>query len=202
MRHVPTLRYVEATPARWRDVDVLFGPRGASAGCWCMWWRLPRSVWRRGKGAGNRRALRRLVESGARPGVLAYAGREPVGWCAVAPREEYPVLERSRILQPVDERPVWSITCLFVARSWRRRGVSTGLLKAAAAFARRRGARIVEGYPTDAGGKRAADAFVFTGLEPGFRRAGFVEVARRSRSRPIMRRVVRGARDSGMVRAR
>lgn len=202
MRHVPTLRYVPATPARWRDVEALFGPRGACAGCWCMWWRLPRPVWRRGKGAGNKRAFKRLVVAGRVPGILAYAGREPVGWCAVAPRAEYPVLGRSRILQPVDERPVWSVTCLFVARSWRRRGVSTGLLTAAAGFARRRGARIVEGYPTDTGAKPAPDAFVFTGLAPAFERAGFVEVLRRSRTRPIMRRQVRGSEDSGMVRAR
>jgi GNAT superfamily N-acetyltransferase len=188
---VAALRYVPATPARWRDVETLFGPRGACAGCWCMWWRRPRADWRRGKGAGNKRAFRRLIASGSVPGVLAYAGREPVGWCAVAPREAYPVLARSRILQPVDDRPVWSITCLFVARPWRRRGVSTGLLEAAAALARRRGARIVEGYPTDTAGKPAADAFVFTGLVPAFERAGFVEVLRRSRSRPIVRRMVR-----------
>lgn len=199
---MPTLRFLPATPARWRDVETLFGPRGACAGCWCMWWRLPRPVWRRGKGPGNKRAFKRLVTAGAVPGVLAYAGREPVGWCAVAPREQYPVLGRSRILQPVDARPVWSITCLFVARAWRRRGVSTGLLKAAAGLARRRGARLVEGYPIDTGTKRAPDVFVFTGLVPGFERAGFVEVARRSRTRPIMRRMVRGPEDSGMVRAR
>lgn len=112
----PALRFFPLTPARWRDVEALFGPRGACAGCWCMWWRLPRSAWRRGKGAGNKRAFKRLVAAGRVPGVLAYAGREPVGWCAVAPREAYPVLARSRILQPVDDRPVWSVTCLFVAR--------------------------------------------------------------------------------------
>jgi GNAT superfamily N-acetyltransferase len=142
------------------------------------------------------------VTGGHVPGVLAYAGREPVGWCAIAPRAQYPGLGRSRILKPVDDRPVWSITCLFVARSWRGRGVSTRLLEAAARLARRRGARIVEGYPTEAGPRRTADAFVFTGLASAFERAGFVEVLRRSRTRPIMRREVRGAGDSGMVRAR
>jgi GNAT superfamily N-acetyltransferase len=198
----PALRFLPLTPTRWRDVAALFGPRGACAGCWCMWWRRPRADWRRGRGAGNRRAFRRLVASGRVPGVLAYAGREPVGWCAAAPREEYPALARSRILRPLDARPVWSITCLFVARPWRRRGVSTGLLRAAVRLARRRGARIVEGYPTEAGARPVPDVFVFTGLASSFERAGFVEVARRSRSRPIMRRQVRGPADSGMVRAR
>jgi GNAT superfamily N-acetyltransferase len=196
------LRFAPLTAGRWRDVEALFGPRGACAGCWCMWWRLPRAAWRRGKGAGNRRAFKRLVTGGHVPGVLAYAGREPVGWCAIAPRAQYPGLARSRILKPVDDRPVWSITCLFVARPWRGRGISTRLLEAAARLARRRGARIVEGYPTEAGPQRTADAFVFTGLASAFERAGFVEVLRRSRTRPIMRRQVRGAGDSGMVRAR
>jgi GNAT superfamily N-acetyltransferase len=122
--------------------------------------------------------------------------------CAVAPREEYPALARSRLLRPVDARPVWSITCLFVARPWRRRGVSARLLQAAARLARRRGARIVEGYPTETGPRPAPDVFVFTGLASSFERAGFAEVARRSPSRPIMRRQVRGAADSGMVRTR
>jgi GNAT superfamily N-acetyltransferase len=199
---VPALRFLPLTPARWPDLEALFGPRGACAGCWCMWWRRSRAAWRRGKGAGNRRAFRRLVVAGRVPGVLAYAGRDPVGWCAVAPRTDYPALARSRILRPVDERPVWSITCLFVARPWRRRGVSTALLEAAARLARRRGARIVEGYPTDTGSRPTADTFVFTGLASAFERAGFVEVLRRSRTRPIMRRQVRGVEDSGMVRAR
>jgi hypothetical protein len=89
-----------------------------------------------------------------------------------------------------------------VARPWRRRGVSTGLLRAAVRLAGRRGARIVEGYPTAAGARPVPDVFVFTGLASSFERAGFVEVARRSGTRPIMRRQVRGAADSGMVRAR
>lgn len=199
---MPALRFLPLTPQRWRDVEALFGPRGACAGCWCMWWRRPRAAWRRGKGASNKRAFKRLVTAGHVPGVLAYAGREAVGWCAVAPRAVYPVLGRSRILQPVDGRPVWSITCLFVARPWRRRGVSAGLIEAAARLARRRGGRIVEGYPTDAGSRPTADVFVFTGLASAFERAGFTEVLRRSKSRPIMRRQVRGAEDSGMVRAR
>ncbi len=156
-----------------------------------MYWRLRRSEYEAGKGERNRRAFRKIVAGGNVPGILAYSGTAPVGWCAVAPRGEYPGLARSRILQPVDDRPVWSITCLFVARAWRRRGVSTGLLQAAARLARRRGARIVEGYPTEAGPRPTSDVFVFTGLASAFERAGFVEVRRRSKSRPIMRRQVR-----------
>jgi GNAT superfamily N-acetyltransferase len=180
-----------ATPSRWRDVERLFGARGACAGCWCMWPRLRGAEFARGRGAGHRRALRRLVSGGARPGIIAYRGGEPVGWCAIAPREHYVRLERSRVMARVDERPVWSVVCFFVAPEGRRSGVTTALLRAAVDHARRRGATIVEGYPLDTGGKRLADAFAWFGLASAFRRAGFKEVARRSKTRPIMRCVMR-----------
>jgi GNAT superfamily N-acetyltransferase len=174
------------TPDRWADLERLFGPRGACAGCWCMWWRLNRAQWNRGKGEGNRKAFRRLVRSGAEPGVLAYADGKPVGWCAIAPREQYPRLDGSRILKPVDDQPVSSVTCFFIARGFRHRGLSTELLRAAVDFARARGAKMVEGYPHDPK-KATADVFVFTGLASAFRKAGFKEVARRAQTRPIMR---------------
>ena len=154
-----------------------------------MWWRLSRAEWNYGKGEGNRKVFRKLVRSGAEPGVLAYADGEPVGWCAIAPREQYPRLEGSRILKPVDDQPVWSVTCFFIARRFRRQGLSTRLLEAAVDFARARGAKIVEGYPHDAE-KATADVFVYTGLASAFRKAGFKEVARRSKTRPVMRAAV------------
>lgn len=179
------------TPQCWRDLEALFGERGACGGCWCMWWRLTRSEFERSKGAGNKRALYAIVRSGPPPGVLAYVDGRPAGWCAIGPRESYPVLGRSRVLKPVDERPVWSVTCFFVARAFRNRGLSAKLLKAAVAFARENGARIVEGYPVEPRKGRAPDAFVWTGLPGAFRRAGFKEVLRRSPTRPIMRRSLR-----------
>ncbi len=154
-----------------------------------MWWRLLHAAWQRQKGAGNKRAFRKVVTAGPPPGVLAYAGDRPVGWCAVAPRTDYPRFGRSRVLAPVDDEPVWSVTCFFVARPWRGRGVSRALLEAATRYARARGGRIVEGYPIDAKGK-APDVFVYTGLASAFEQAGFREVARRSPTRPIMRRAL------------
>ena len=185
----PALTFHPATRDRWGDVEALFGERGACAGCWCMYWRLDAKAYTAGKGAGNRTALRRIVRRGEEPGVLAYAGGEPIGWCAVAPRAEYPRLDRSRVLARLDEKPVWSISCLFVARPWRKRGVSRALIEAAVAHARACGARIVEGYPVDPAAPQA-DAFVWTGIASAYERAGFREAERRSPTRPIMRRKV------------
>jgi GNAT superfamily N-acetyltransferase len=156
-----------------------------------MVWRLPRQRWLAGKGAGNRRALKRIVTAGRKPGVLAYLGREPIGWCAIAPRQDYPALERSRVLKKIDDEPVWSISCLFVAKPYRRRGVSVGLLKAAVDLAARQGAHIVEGYPVEPTMAPTPDPFVWTGVPSAFRQAGFTEAIRRSRTRPIMRFQIR-----------
>lgn len=182
------LRVLPASPERWQELEELFGERGACGGCWCMYWRLPRAEFERGKGAPNRAGLRALVASGDPPGLIAYLAGRPVGWCSVGPRDAFPRLERSRILRPVDDAPVWSVVCLFVARPFRGRGVSVALLRAAAEHAASHGAGMVEGYPVDPRRGRVPDAFAWTGIEAGFRRAGFREVARRSEGRPIMRR--------------
>lgn len=175
------------TAARWADLEELFGERGACGGCWCMWWRLPRSEWQRQKGAGNKRALRKIVQSGSQPGLIAYVKGKPAAWCALARRECYPVLANSRVLKPVDEQPVWSVVCFFVARPFRRAGLTSELLRAAVAHAKKRGAKIVEGYPVDTRGGKMPDTFAWTGLAPAFQKAGFREVARRSKTRPIFR---------------
>lgn len=175
------------TPDRWDDFAALFGPNGACGGCWCMTWRLSRAEFVKGKGNGNKNAIRRLVRRGDVPGLLAYCKDEPVGWCSVAPREEFPVLSRSRVLKPIDDRPVWSVTCLFVAKTFRNRGVSVEMLKAAADHAKRCGAKIIEGYPVEPTMKPMPAVFAWTGLPAAFLKAGFTERARRSKSRPIMR---------------
>ena len=160
-----------------------------------MVWRLRRKDWESAKGAGNKRALRGIVEAGERPGILAYDGRAPVGWCAIAPREAYPVLGRSRVLKPVDDQPVWSVSCLFVLKPFRRQGLSVRLLKEAVSFASRCGARIVEGYPVQPTMNKTPDPFIWTGTPSAFQRAGFDEVLRRSKTRPIMRYVIESSKD-------
>jgi GNAT superfamily N-acetyltransferase len=175
------------TPERWSDLEKLFGPRGACCGCWCMYWRLPNKQFEAQTGEPNRLNMKALVDSGVIPGILAYSDGAPVGWCSIAPREEFPRLSRSRILQPVDDQPVWSIVCFFVARNHRRKGLTVQLIKAAIEYASANGARIVEGYPVEPKDSKAPDVFVYTGLSSAFKQAGFSEVLRRSATRPIMR---------------
>ena len=191
---MPRITFTPVTSAEWKDLTALFGPHGACAGCWCMWWRLPRSRFNAGKAGGNRRALKRLIDKGTVPGILAYEGDRPIGWCAIAPREHFTGLEKSRVLARVDSKPVWSIVCFFVARDWRRRGLTVKLIEAAVSYAKRNGAQIVEAYPSDSPEGGIPDAFAYTGLASAFAKAGFTAAARRSARRAIWRR------DTGLPR--
>ena len=188
---VSRLEFYPLTVERWADFEKLFGKRGACGGCWCMWWRLQRSEFERQKGEGNRQAIKRTVGSGEVPGILAYANNQAVAWCSVAPREAYLTLERSRTLKRVDDKPVWSIVCFFIAKPFRGKGIAMKLLRAAIEHVDKHGGKIVEGHPVEPKGGRMPDAFAYTGLASIFRKAGFVEVARRSERRPIVRYIIK-----------
>ena len=186
MNDLPQLSVRPLTSGRFADFERLFGSRGATGGCWCMFWKLRGKAFDESKGEPNRQMQRSSVDAGTVPGLLAYADDLPVGWIAVEPRSAYPRLAHSRVLQPVDDQPVWSVTCFFVDRKFRRRGVTVSLLKAAVEYVRSKGGRIVEGYPIDSDGK-SPDVFVYTGTLAAFQKAGFEEVARNSATRPIVR---------------
>jgi len=181
------LKIYELDLPRWDDFEKLFGEKGACGGCWCMSWRLKRSDFERQKGKGNRSAMRTLVEQNMKIGVLAYIDNEPIGWCAVAPREDYLRLENSRVLKRIDNEQVWSATCFFISKSFRRKGISLELLKGVIKYCEINNVKILEGYPVVPYGEQVPDAFEWTGIPSAFEKAGFVEVERRSKSKPIMR---------------
>ena len=151
-----------------------------------MFWKLRGKAFDENTGEPTRQMQKSIVESGTIPGLLAYEGDEPIGWIAVEPRSVYPKLAHSRILEPVDDADVWSVTCFFVEKQARRQGLTVELLKAAVDYVRGQGGKILEGYPVDTK-KDMPAPFVYTGTAAAFQKAGFVEVARRSETRPIMR---------------
>jgi GNAT superfamily N-acetyltransferase len=179
--------------SRWDDLAALFGPSGAYSGCWCMWWRIPGREFSANGNAGNRAALRGLVDAGEPVGLLGYQGDEPVGWCAVAPRPAYRRILRSPALKP--DRPedagLWSVPCFFIRRDHRGGGVAGALLDAAVRYAAGEGATTVEGYPVDTAGRRPPAAELFTGTVGLFARSGFtVQTRPASGRRVVMRRDV------------
>ena len=185
------------TKKTWKDFENLFGSRGACGGCWCMAWRLKSSEFEKKKGDGNRKAMKYLVENGKQIGIIGYIGKEPIGWCAVAPREKFIRLENSRVLARLDEEPVWSITCFFIAKNYRRMGLSSELLKSVIDYCKKlnsakshpanKKVKMLEGYPTVPYNTSIPATFAWTGIPSAFEKAGFKEAARRSKTRPIMR---------------
>jgi GNAT superfamily N-acetyltransferase len=173
----------------WTDLEELFGARGACAGCWCMYWKLRGKEYDEARGYETRQMHKSIVDSGVVTGLLAYLHGEVVGWVAVEPRSAYEKLAHSRTLKPVDDQPVWSVTCFFVAKQYRRRGITVELLKAAVEHVRSQGGKIVEGYPVDAQ-KTMPAPFIYTGTASAFEQAGFKEVARHAPTRPIFRFII------------
>ena len=168
----------------WPVIEKLFGEKGACAGCWCMYWRSPvgGKKFEARKGEPNRNDFHELVTSGQVHGVLAFSGRDPVGWCSIGPRAEHRRLGGPEDFQ--DEiNAVWSLTCFYIKRSHRRTGRVSELIGAAVDYARRGGAVLVEAYPVEPD----APSYRFMGFTPVFTRAGFTEVGTTSFRRHVMR---------------
>jgi GNAT superfamily N-acetyltransferase len=165
-----------ATAADCGAITALFGPNGASGGCWCMHWRVERGgkMWKACKGEPNRRAFFRLLRDGRAQGALAFAGDKPVGWCNFGPLEEFPRIRRSRVLGHEAAPGTWSVNCFFIAPGWRRQGFAGALLEVAVATAFERGARVLEAYPTpQKPDQTLIAAFTWTGTRSLFAKAGF-----------------------------
>jgi GNAT superfamily N-acetyltransferase len=185
------------TGERFRDVAELFAQGGDPKWCWCASYRVRGRDFRKSRPEKNRAVLERATEradagSGEAPGLIAYREGRVAGWVSLGPRQDFPRLAFSRVLAPVDDRPVWSIVCFVVTRADRGQGIARALLDAAIAFARERGATTLEAYPLHESQGRVGAAYAYSGTQSMFQRAGFRLVAiRRMNSvtapRPIVR---------------
>jgi ribosomal protein S18 acetylase RimI-like enzyme len=191
------------TRERLPDLASLFDQGGDPKWCWCAYYRVRSIDFATAKPAGNRRVLEAAVETTARqrrsPGLLGYRDGEVVGWVSVGPRDDYERLQHSKVLGPVDDKPVWSIVCFVVARKARGQGIARAMLDAAVDYARRHGATLLEAYPVETDRGRVPAAQAFKGTLGMFERAGFEVVERRrassgSAARPIVRRAIRRRR--------
>ena len=202
---MPELTVRPLTTDRWADLEALFAARGCGAArrCWCIYYR---RTGRAGDLSGGRRAdanraaLKALAGSEQPPGLIAYQGRAPIGWVSLGPRGEFARLQRSSVMKPVDHAPVWSIVCFVVPAAHRGQGVARELLNGAIAYARKRGARMLEAYPVDRP-ERSSDEAMWFGAKSMYDDAGFREVARRRPHRPVVRRSIAAAKRSPSRRA-
>lgn len=180
------------TRSRFADVEALFQTDSIMRSCWDIW---PRYAGKKeraeidarhavtAQSEANRRELRRLADRRRAPGLLAYDGREPVGFLSLGPRTEMRRTDVSRTAPRVDDVPVWVVPCFFVRKDHRGKGVTVALLKAAVGYAGKHGAPAVEGYPR-APGTKVHDSTAFFGTAAQFHRAGFRKIAGPRRDLP------------------
>jgi GNAT superfamily N-acetyltransferase len=169
---------IDVRPATvFEDVRQVLGPKSPTANvCWCLSYRVSSRLNKELRGPARGEYVERLCRAEPPPGVLAYDGDVPVGWAAVAPRADT-AFARNRKIPHVDDLPVWSLWCVRVRPGHRKQGISHALIEGAVAFARDRGAPVVEAYPLDNGEARVDLTMAYAGLRRNFERAGFVHVA-------------------------
>ena len=172
------------TLANWDDIETLFHAKGCSVAkwCWCVHYRFAKAAMPKDR----RAALKKLAKGEPPPGLIAYRGKQPVGWVSLGPRAAFERLETSRVMKAVDEAPVWSVICFVVPAAERGQGVARALLDGAIAYARKQKVKVLEAYPIDKP-QVSTPMSMWFGAASMFSRAGFVEVARRKPERPVMR---------------
>ena len=172
----------------WPAFEDLFSDSAVCSRCWCMYWRIG-AAYRRRPGKARKTAFREIVKRGPPPGLLAFEGEVAVGWCQVTPRAQVPELDRAWRLQRMDDLPVWSLSCFYVRKGYRRRGLNAVLIDAALKAAQQAGAPALEAYPLD---RSLTPSTTSTGVVSTFERAGFKTAACRVPARPIMRHDLKG----------
>jgi hypothetical protein len=182
------LSFQPLTIHSWDHFEKLFGENGACGGCWCMTSRLTSKDYEKYKGEGNKQKIHKLVYTGKPLGIIAFQNKMPIGWCSVSPRQTFPRLENSRLLKRLDDIPVWSITCLFIKKQFRRNKISSVIISEAVNYAFQEGATVVEAYPVIPKNKLMPDVFAYPGIPNAYIKAGFIVVHQPSESRLIMRK--------------
>ncbi len=182
------VNFKNLTLESWTDLKLLFGDKGACGGCWCMYWRLLYKEYEQNKGFKNQQAFKKLMLAGRPLGVLAFQDNVPMGWCSVSPKTDLIRLKTSRLLKVTEmDKSIWSITCLFIQKEFRRRGLSTKLIKAAVNYAYKHGAAVVEAYPIQPKKENMPGVFAWVGFVKAFKKAGFKKFLQVSETRMVMR---------------
>lgn len=190
---------VPANAASWADLRTIFGDRGDPSWCQCQWFKIRNRDWDSVTVPERSTRLREQTHCGAAQapqtsGLVGYVDGEPAGWCAVEPRTRYVRLLTSRVVwsgrtEDKSDEGVWAVTCFVTRVGYRRQGVGAALAAATVDFARSRGARAIEGYPSvPLPGRKVSAAGLYVGTVGIFADAGFVEVARPVPHRAVMRR--------------
>lgn len=181
------LKFKSLSAANWKQFETLMGEKGGCGNCWCMYFRLPYKAFQENKPDGNKKLIKQLVNKGLPQGLIASLDDQPVGWIAMAPREDYMRLENSRVFKRIDGKPVWSITCFFIKKEFRHMGLSQQLIKGAIDFAKKKKIKTLEAYPAIPYAQKVPHPFLWVGVLSSFIKNGFKIVQQHSKSRAMVR---------------
>ena len=186
------LTFEPLSVSNWDKFVALFGERGACGNCWCQAYRYRKADFIAGqKNDLNKKRMKDLVWNNRPTGIMAFYKEEAIAWCALAPRKDLVRMEQSRVHKRIDDKPVWSITCFFVKKPYRMKGVSEIMLKAVIEYSGENGIPVIEAYPLVPTSGKLPDPFAWTGLYSSFEKVGFRIVDHSSKNRPMVRYYVR-----------
>ena len=179
------------TKNNWHLFEELMGEKGGCGGCWCMLFRVPYKQFLSNKYEGNKDMMREIVLGNGPTGLIAMYQKKAVGWVAFAPREDYIKIENARTLKRIDDKPVWSITCFFIKKEFRRIGVSSMMVRAVIDYANKNNIETLEAYPVIPYADKTPPPFLWVGILSAFISNGFKVVQQNGKSKMIVRRETR-----------
>jgi len=185
----------------WPDFAALVERHnGVWGGCWCMGFH-SEGVGRGHTVEGNRAAKKRRVEAGQAHAALVYDGSTCVGWCQFGPTDELPrIKHRAEYVKNLAALPDWRITCFFVDRDHRHKGVAAVALEGALHAISRLGGGTVESYPEEIDGRSVSSSFLHNGTVSMFESRGFTRTRRLGKRHWVVTKVVPSALGSSARR--
>jgi GNAT superfamily N-acetyltransferase len=169
-------------------------------GCWCM--RFQRSYAGKRAGENNRDRKERLVNEGRAHAALVFDGAVAVAWCEYGTPEELPnIYHRKEYHAGLDKLPDYRLTCLFVDKSQRGKGLAAVALRGALEEIARAGGGVVEAYPQDTAGQHVSASFLYSGTRRLFEQAGFSYDRPKGRYHCVMSKTVASAASPQLARA-
>jgi GNAT superfamily N-acetyltransferase len=128
----------------WIDFESLFQSKGGPSYCWCMVWRMTKDELKQNNPACRKEFIKQRVWLNTPIGILGYFKNEAIAWCSIAPKETHQRLGGDENL-----KNIWSITCFYIKKEYRKKGLMKFLIKSAENYAKENGAEYIEAYPVE-----------------------------------------------------
>lgn len=174
-----TFKFRPIDTESWSDFEMLMESKGSPHNCWCTAWIDIEKKNKKPEKSEKKASIKKRIKNGTPIGLLAYSNNEPIGWCAVAPREAYKPLGGDET-----KDQVWSVVCFFIKRDFRGQSLTNLLLEEAIEYAKNHGAKYIEGYPV----APDSPSYRFMGFKSTFKKANFKFIKNAGSRRNVMLR--------------